>query len=86
MTRALPEELRCQELVELVTEYVEGALPMEERTRFEQHLTYCDGCRAYLDQLTAQRRMLAGGAPPEMSEEVRETLLGAFRLWKKGRT
>ncbi len=44
-------ELVCQELVELVTLYLEGGLGPDERARFEAHLQICDECRAYLDQI-----------------------------------
>ena len=45
------EQLSCQELVELVTDYLEDALPPVERARFEAHIEPCDGCRAYLEQI-----------------------------------
>jgi anti-sigma factor RsiW len=43
--------LTCKELVELVTDYFEGSLPRSERRRFERHLTGCDGCSVYLEQM-----------------------------------
>ena len=43
--------LSCQELVELVTEYLEGVLGEADRTRFDAHLSSCPGCRTYLDQM-----------------------------------
>jgi anti-sigma factor RsiW len=46
-----PQELTCQELVELVTEYLEQTLPPAERTRFEAHLAGCRGCRTYVEQM-----------------------------------
>ena len=45
MTARVPAELTCREIVELVTDYLEGRMPLPERTRFEQHLVYCNGCR-----------------------------------------
>ena len=45
------EELSCQELVELVTDYLEGALPGELLARFERHVEECSGCRTYLEQM-----------------------------------
>lgn len=92
MTRALSDEFRCQELVELVTTYLDGAMGIDERTRFEQHLTYCGGCHAYVGQLRAQRRVLAAlrdpppdAAPVDVPDSTRATLLDAFRAWKQGR-
>ena len=46
-------ELRCRAAVELVTEYLEGALARRDRARFEEHLGECSACRAYLDQMRA---------------------------------
>ena len=43
--------MSCSELVLLVTEYLEGALPPPERLRFDAHLAACDGCSAHLDQI-----------------------------------
>jgi anti-sigma factor RsiW len=48
-----PPSLTCQELVELVTDYLEDALPAADRERFEAHLDGCPGCRAYLSQVRA---------------------------------
>jgi anti-sigma factor RsiW len=45
------DRLTCQELVELVTDYVEGALDPDERSLFEEHLARCAGCVNYVDQL-----------------------------------
>ena len=46
-----PIGITCKELVELVTDYLEGALDADMRARFEQHLAACAGCREYLDQM-----------------------------------
>ena len=43
--------LTCRELVELVTEHLEGALPGGERERFEEHIAACEGCDAYVEQV-----------------------------------
>ena len=78
-----PNELTCQELVEIVTAYLEGTLSAQERTRFEKHLVGCSGCRNYLDQM---RRTIAlvGSLPEEtIPEEAKEELLHAFRSWKQ---
>ena len=45
------DEIVCRELVELVTPYLEGALPADERALVDQHLASCDGCQAYLQQM-----------------------------------
>jgi anti-sigma factor RsiW len=75
------EQLSCQELVELVTDYLEGALPEEERLRFEEHIALCDGCKLYLAQI--RQTIAALGRLPEdaLSPEAERTLLDAFRGW-----
>lgn len=80
----LPMDLTCQELVELVTDYLEERLPLDDRTRFEMHLVYCASCRTYLDQM---RQVLAASgklAEDSMAPEGRDALLRAFRTWKAG--
>ncbi|MCU0490058.1 MAG: zf-HC2 domain-containing protein [Chloroflexaceae bacterium] len=75
-------ELTCRELVELVTEYVEGAMPPEELRRFEQHLAMCEGCRAYLDQARQTIRLVGQLHEAILPLATRQTLLQTFRSWK----
>jgi anti-sigma factor RsiW len=75
-------ELTCQELVELVTEYFEGTLPPEERTRFEAHLSACRGCRAYLRQMQQTVRLAGRLSEDDLPEATKQRLLHAFRTWK----
>lgn len=75
--------LTCQELVELVTEYWEGALLPEARRRFEAHLQGCEGCQTYVEQLR-QTLALAGELRAEqVSPAAQAKLLGVFHLWRK---
>ncbi len=74
----------CREVVELVTEYLEGALTPEERTGLELHLHYCDGCATFLEQIR-KTAALAGGLPEErLSAELRDALRAAFDELKRG--
>lgn len=77
-----PIGLTCQQLVELVTDYLENALPVRERARFEEHLGVCPGCLDYLEQM--QQTIRAAGALDEQSLDpsVRDALLAAFRGWQ----
>ena len=76
--------ISCQELVDLMTEYLEGSLPFTDRIRFQVHLGFCSGCRNYLNQMKTTIRTL-GQLPLEpMPTEVRDELLKRFRTWKKG--
>jgi anti-sigma factor RsiW len=76
------DELTCQELVELVTDYLEGALAPDERARFEAHLDGCGGCRSHLAQMRHTLAALRGTAGLEARPDV-AVLLDAFRDWKR---
>lgn len=78
-------ELSCQEIVELVTEYVEGVMPLEERRRFDHHLSYCPGCVRYVEQIRETIRA-TGEIPREerLTPALREGLLTQFRSWQRG--
>ena len=80
-------ELTCREFVELVTDYLDGALAPAERERFDRHLDMCEGCREHLDQMDATLRALrAAGEDPEPGEvEGLDRVLDAFRDWKRPR-
>jgi predicted anti-sigma-YlaC factor YlaD len=76
------EQLSCQELVELVMDYLEGALSAEDTALFEDHIGRCTGCQAYLDQIR-ETVALAGRLTPEtLPPEAERELLDAFRGWR----
>ncbi len=77
-------ELNCNELVELVTEYLEGTLPAGERTRLEAHLADCSKCGIYLEQMRQTIRALGKLTEDSIPTPAREELLQAFRAWKQG--
>ena len=76
-------ELTCQELVELITSYLDDALTSEERQRLEHHLTYCHACRAYLEQMRATLRLVGRLSPEDIPDDMRQGLLAAFRGLRK---
>jgi anti-sigma factor RsiW len=76
------QALSCQELTELVTDYLEGSLRPAERARFEQHLAECGNCEIYLEQIRATVRITGTLTPEELSAEAEEALLHAFRNWR----
>jgi anti-sigma factor RsiW len=82
MTRRVPTELTCAQMVELATEYLDGALPLADRTRFEQHLVFCQACLRYLRQLRETGRIARRLAPGDVPADVCATLLHLFRAWK----
>jgi anti-sigma factor RsiW len=76
------EQLSCQELVELVTDYLDDALPPAERASFEHHIDGCKGCHEYVRQLRQTIELTGSLTPADISSEAEAALLAAFRDWK----
>jgi anti-sigma factor RsiW len=74
--------LNCRELVELVTAYLEGDLSSGERKRFDAHLSGCDGCTMYVEQMRRTIELTGTLSVDDVSPEAEEALLRAFRDWK----
>lgn len=77
----LDRELACQEVVELLTAYIEDALDPVDRERFEEHLVFCDGCENYVEQMRTTIRLTAR-VEHELPAELQAELLEAFRGWR----
>jgi predicted anti-sigma-YlaC factor YlaD len=75
-------ELTCQELVEVVTDYLEERMPPEQRLLFEEHLAFCSWCVTYLDQMRATVRAAGALKEDDLAPETRDELLRIFRNWK----
>jgi anti-sigma factor RsiW len=75
--------VRCREVVELMTEYLEGTLSAGDRARFESHIAGCNGCQAYLAQLRTTLKVLGAMPDEPMPEPLKAELIQAFRDWKK---
>ena len=80
----LVRDLTCKELVELVTEYLEGGLTAAERERFEEHLGFCDWCVTYLEQMRQTIRAVGRLKGEDLSPELQDKLLDVFRGWQAG--
>ena len=78
----ISEDLTCQELVELATEYLEGTLSPQDRDRFEQHVILCDGCAYHLDQIRTTIALTGSLTEEAITPEAQERLLHVFREWK----
>ena len=78
------DELTCRELVEVVTDYLEGSLPPADRIRFEEHLVMCAPCTIYLDQMRETIRLTGTLREEQLDLAARDALLSAFRDWKRG--
>jgi anti-sigma factor RsiW len=77
-------EMPCEELVELVTDYIEGHLAVVDRARFEAHIADCEYCATYLEQMRQTIRTLGRIPEESLTDDAREALLTAFRSWKAG--
>ncbi len=76
------EAISCQELVELVTDYLEGALSPTELRRFEEHLSGCDGCTEYLVQFNRTIELVGTVTPADLTPEAESALVAVFRSWR----
>ncbi len=74
--------LLCKELVELVTDYLEGALDEATKARFEEHIAGCDGCTEYVEQMRETIRLVGHVDESQLSAPARAKLMAAFQDWK----
>jgi anti-sigma factor RsiW len=74
--------MNCRELVELVTAYLENVLSVEDRMRFETHISGCDGCTTYLEQMRMTIQLTGTLRVDDGSHEA-AALLAVFRDWKR---
>jgi anti-sigma factor RsiW len=75
-------EIVCQQAVELVTDYLEGALSRRDRRRFEAHLKVCPNCAAYLEQIKMTIRLTGEIEPEDLTPEARQDLTELYRRWR----
>jgi anti-sigma factor RsiW len=76
------DELVCQEVVELVTDYLEGTLSRSGRRRFEAHLAGCEHCSEYLEQMRATIRLTGRLRAEDLTPEMREEFAAIYRRWR----
>lgn len=76
-------ELTCRELVEVVTDYLEGRMPAEQRLLFEEHIAYCTWCVTYLEQMRETIRAAGMLREDDLTPEQRDALLDVFKEWKR---
>ncbi len=74
--------VNCDELVELITDYLEGSMPEDQRARFDEHVSGCDGCATYLEQFRIAIRLTGMLSEDRVAPHAREALLGVFRDWR----
>jgi anti-sigma factor RsiW len=78
------DEMTCRELVEVITDYLEGRLGREDRRRFDEHIADCPYCRSYLEQMRLTVASLGELPEESISPRARDDLLDAFRGWSGG--
>jgi anti-sigma factor RsiW len=81
-SRPRSRELVCQEVVELVTDYLEGALSPADRRRFEAHLAGCPHCTEYLAQMRETIRLAGRIAPEDLTPQMHTDLTDLYRRWR----
>ena len=81
--RRIEQGYACAEVVELASEYLEGAMTPEQRTRFELHLNLCDGCSSFLEQVRTTGALASSLPVEEIPDDLKSKLLAAFRDWER---
>lgn len=77
-------DLTCRELVELITDYLEGALTPDDRSRFDAHLAACGNCTQYVAQFRETIRLTGTLRTDDVTSEAASALLAEFSAWKRG--
>jgi len=82
MTRTSGDGLTCRELVEVVTDFVEGAMSEADRARFERHLGECAGCTAAMSQFRTTIEVTGRLTEDQVTEDQRDAMREVFRRWR----
>lgn len=80
-----PAGITCRELVEVITEYLEGSMVPDERARFEAHLDECEGCTRAVEQFRATISSTGSLTQDHLGAAERDLLLAVFRSWSRER-
>ncbi len=75
-------ELACREMVEWITDYLEGALGRSQRRRFEAHLAGCEHCSEYLAQMRATISLSGRLRVEDLTPQMRGELTEIYRRWR----
>ena len=77
-----PKDIVCRQAVELVTDYLEGALSRRDRRRFEAHVRACPNCAAYLEQIRITIELTGSIEPDDLTPEMRADFTELYRRWR----
>jgi len=84
MMHLMAGNMSCLEMTDLITEYLDGSMPLFKRIRFQMHVGLCRGCRNYLNQMKLTIKTLGKLPVDSMPPDIRDEMLYRFRNWKKG--
>ena len=84
MVLSLRRDIPCQEMVELITDYLEGAMGRSQRRRFEAHLAKCEHCSEYLRQMRVTIAASGRLREQDLTPEMREEFGALFQRWQEG--
>jgi anti-sigma factor RsiW len=76
------KDVVCQQAVEMITDYLEGALSRRDRRRLEAHLRACPNCSAYLEQIQLTITMTGTMEADDLSPEAQAELTDLYRRWR----
>jgi anti-sigma factor RsiW len=85
MSRTDVDHVTCREFVEVLTDYLEGALDAHERAEIERHIVICRGCSNYIEQMRSTIDLLGRIAAAAPADEPATAALAIFRQWQAGR-
>lgn len=77
------QALTCHEVIELLSDYIEGVLTNDDRRRVDEHLALCDGCTTYLEQMRETIRLSGMVSEDQVPDPEKAALLDAFRDWRR---
>ena len=78
----LRRDIVCQQAVELVTDYLEGALTRSARRRFEAHLAGCPHCTEYLAQMRTTIELTGSVTAAELTPQMQDEFIAIYRQWR----
>ena len=78
----MARNVHCNEIVELITAYLDGALKRRDRKAFERHLAKCGGCANYVEQIRITIETVGRVNGDDLPQELRDNLVAAFRDWR----
>lgn len=79
----MTHEISCKELVDLVADYMDEAISDDARAKFEQHLSECGYCSAYVQQMHLTVKLTNKLTEPEADQPAPDELMNIFRKWKQ---